>query len=324
MLHQFRGISRVATGDVEGGLGELRDVYEEATRSDISASAMSTFVNLGYWTWWAEGPQEGAELFRGGIEWCKRRGIPVEWAETELTWALFDLGEWDDVLARTDKLLAEAQAEESAVLETMARPTRGRILLARGNLAEARVDADASVALVEATEIPQSIVPTLTLAAAVATAEGDLQQAAAYLRQLEERTRGRLRSRGIEVAEAARVAAAVGDPSAVQQILADPHPPLLRAEAQWTSARAVLAEAEEAFGHAIGLYRQAAEAWTSFGHLLERAHAYAGGGRCALAVGEGGTAELHQARDLFTRLGARRHIAAVDELLGGSAAAVSS
>jgi hypothetical protein len=27
---------------------------------------------------------------------------------------------------------------------------------------------------------------------------------------------------------------------------------------------------------------------------------------------------------LFTRLGARRHIAAVDELLGGSAAAVSS
>ena len=324
MLHQFRGISRVATGDVEGGLKELRDVYEEATRSNISETGMSTFVNLGYWTWWAEGPQEGAELFREGIEWCKRRGIPVEWAETELTWALFDLGEWDDVLARADRLLAEAQAEESAVLETMGRPTRGRILLARGNLAEARRDADASVALVDATEIPQSIVPSLTLAAGVAAAAGDRQQAAEHLRELEERTRGRLRSRGIEVAEAARIAAAVGDPSPVERILADPHPPLLRSDAQWTSARAVVAEAAESFEDALALHRQAADAWTTFGHLFERAHAHAGAGRCAAALGADGASELAQARELFSQLGAMPHVAAADELLGGSAAAASS
>jgi class 3 adenylate cyclase/tetratricopeptide (TPR) repeat protein len=323
MFHQFRGISRVATGDVDRGLRELRDVYEEATRSDSSSSAISTFVNLGYWTWWAEGPEKGAELFREGIDWAKHRGIPVEWAETELTWTLFDLGEWDDVLARTDHLLAEARAEESAVLETMARPTRGRILLARGSLGEARVDADASVELVGATDIPQSIVPSLTLAAGVAAAGGDGARAAELLAQLEERTRGRIRSRGLEVAEAARIATAVGDPAPVERILADPHPPLARSDAQWSSARAVLAEARQEFENALMLHRQAAVAWMNFGHAFERAHAHAGAGRCALAAREDASADLVQARDLFARLGAKPHLDAVDELLGGSAAAVS-
>ena len=322
MLHQFRGISRVATGDAEGGLQELRDVYDRATRSG-SASAMSTFVNLGYWTWWAEGPEQGAELFREGIEWSRHRGIPVEWAETELTWALFDLGEWDDVLARTDRLLAEARAEENAVLEMMARPTRGRILLARGDLPGARVDADASVALVDAIDIPQSIVPSLALAAGVAAAGGDHARASELLTQLEERSRGRLRSRGIELAETARIAAAAGDLSPVERILADPHPPLPRSEAQWLSAQAMLAEASESFRGALPLHRQAAEAWTAFGHLLERAHAHAGAGRCALAVGDDGAPDLVRARELFAQLGALPHLAAVDELLGGSAAAAS-
>src|SRR5207244_7316957 len=137
-------------------------------------------------------------------------------------------------------------AADSVVLEAMARPTRGRILLARGHLDDARVDGDASVALVRDTDIPQSIVPALTLAAGVAAAAGERARAIELLAELEERTRGRIRSRGIEAAEAARIAAAVGETGAVERILADPFPPLLRADAQRLAARAVLAEASGA------------------------------------------------------------------------------
>jgi class 3 adenylate cyclase/tetratricopeptide (TPR) repeat protein len=323
MFHQFRGISRVATGDVEGGLQELRDIFDDATVRTGSATAMAVYTNLGYWTWWAEGPEKGAELFRQGAEYAERRGVPSEWAETELTWALFDLGEWDDVLARTDRLVAAAQAADSVVLEAMARPTRGRILLARGHLDGARIDADASVALVRETDIPQSIVPSLTLAAAVAAADGNRARAGELLAELEERTRGRVRSRGIEAAEGARVAAAVGDTSPIGRILADEFPPLPRANAQRLSARAVLAETSGALGEALALHKEAAASWTAFGHVFESAHARAGAGRCALALGTDDNGDLAEARRLFAKLGATRHLAGVDELLGGSAAAVS-
>ena len=321
-FHEFRGISRVATGDVDRGLQELRNALESAVRASQQV-AMPAFINFGYWTWWAEGPAEGAELFRQGIEYSKKRGVPADWGEAELCWALFDLGEWDDVLARTDRLIEGARSAEMVVLEAMVRPTRGRILLARGDIDVARADADASVTLVEGTDIPQSIAPSLTLAAGVAAANGDRARAAELLAELEERTRGRSRSRGIEAAETARVAAAIGQTAAVDRILADAFPPVRRADLQRLSARAALAEAGGAFEDALAMHTEAAAGWTTFGHVFESACAHAGAGRCALALGADGNGDLAEARRLFAQLGATPHVAAVDELLGGSAAAVS-
>ena len=255
------------------------------------------------------------------MEYSKRRGIPPDWAETELAWALFDLGEWDGVLARTERLVEGAREVGGRVLEAMVRPTRGRILLARGQVDEARADAEASVALVEDTDIPQSIVPSLTLAAGVAAATEDRARAGEFLHELERRTRGRARSRGIEVAEAARIAAAVGELEPVERILADPFPPVQRANAQGHAARAVLAEASEAFDEALALHSEAARAWRDFGHVYEHAHARAGAGRCAVALGRDGGADLAEARRLFEQLEAKRHLVELDELSGDATAA---
>jgi len=137
------------------------------------------------------------------------------------------------------------------------------------------------------------------------------------------RTRGRARSRGIEVAEAARIAATVGELEPVELILADPFPPVQRANAQRLAARAVVAEASEAFEEALGLHTEAAQAWRAFGHIYEHAHAHAGAGRCALALGRDGEADLAEARTLFEQLGAKRHLGELDDLLGGAAAAAS-
>jgi len=321
-FHEFRGISRVVTGDVERGLQELREALEDVVRSS-QPMAVPAFVNLGYWSWWVEGPAAGAELFREGKEYAARRGVPSDWIEAELCWALFDQGEWDDVLARTDRLIEGARSAQMVVLEAMVRPTRGRILLARDDIEGARADADASVGLTEGTDIPQSITPSLTLAAGVAAATGDRSHSIELLSELERRTRGRSRSRGIEAAEAARIAAAVGETAAVERILADSFPPLQRGDAQRLAARAVLTEASGQLDEALDLHSEAAQAWAAFGHLYECAHAHAGAGRCALALGRDGDAELAEARKLFEQLGARRHLAELDELLGGSAAAVS-
>ena len=321
-LHEFRGISRVVTGDVERGLQELREALDGAVGSS-HPTAMMAFINLGYWTWWVEGPLAGAELFRRGVEYSARRGVPTEWSEAELCWALFDLGEWDDVLARTDRLIAGARSAEVVVLEAMVRPTRGRILLARGDIDGARVDSDASATLVDGTDIPQAITPSLTLAAGVAAAIGDKRSARELLDQLELRTRGRARSRGIEAAEAARIAAAVGERKPVELILGDAFPPIQRANAQRLAARAVLAEASEDFDDALALHREAAQAWRTFGHVYEHAHAHAGAGRCAKALGRDGGPDLAEARRLFEKLGAKRHLVELDELRGDAAAAAS-
>ena len=87
----------------------------------------------------------------------------------------------------------------------------------------------------------------------------------------------------------------------------------------------MVAEASETFEEALALHTEAAQAWRAFGHVYEHAHAHAGAGRCALALGRDGEAEadLAEARKLFEKLGARRHLVELDELLGGAAAAAS-
>jgi tetratricopeptide (TPR) repeat protein len=321
MFHEFRGISRVATGDVDGGLAELREVYEGAMRSGYSR-ALGVFVNLGYWTWWAEGPEAGAQLFRDGAEFARRRGLSGDWAEAELTWALFDLGDWDDVLERTDRLVEAAQSSGIAVLEAMLRPTRGRISLARGDLEAARADASAAVALSEVADIPQATAPSLVLAAAVSATESDRAGALQHLAALDERTRGRARSRGIEAAEAARAALAVGETGPIERILAEPFPPIQRANAQHASATALCTEAGEDYESALAAHEAAAGLWKAFGHPLEAAHAHSGAARCAIALGRDASTHLDEARRGYERLGARLYLGG-DETLGVPAAVSS-
>ena len=314
LFHQCRGISRVALGDL-GGLAELREALDGALERGHHG-VVAAYINLGYWTWWADGPARGAQLFRESVKFAADHGIPPVWAEAELAWALFELGAWDDVLELTGRIVDVARAQGVGVLEAMARPTRGRILLARGRIDAARDDAEATLALGRGTDTPQALVPALTLAAAVAVVSGDTAGAAAILSELEERTRGRIRSRAIELAEAARLGAAAGDTSSIERILRDPYPPLPRPEAQRSSARAVLTEAEGDLRSALDLYRFAAERWSAFGHVYEHAQALLGAGRCGQMLGEDISGELALAGDLFSSLGAAPHVASVRRLTG--------
>jgi len=301
-LLQYRGISRLTTGDV-GGIDDCEAALRLALDHSLSTLAGSAYVNVSYWRWWLDGPAAGADRFREGIEFCSSHGVVAHarWTEAELLWALFELGDWDDLVGRGERLIAE---EHERPIKSMVVPSLARVLLARGSVGQARSLIEPLLRQIAEARVPQMVVPALTVAAAAAVADGEHAGAAELLAELEELTRDRSRSRAAEIAEGARVAVAARDTRAVERILADSHPPVARAEHQVVSARAVLAEAAGDNEAALALYRDAVGRWDRFGHVVERAHALLGAGRCATALGLDGAAETAEARAQFDALGA--------------------
>lgn len=82
---------------------------------------------------------------------------------------------------------------------------------------------------------------------------------------------------------------------------------------------------EKRIEQALGLYIEAARRWKDYGHILEEGYALLGAGRCRLMMGgiDEAVTRLHEARAIFTNLGARLLIDEVDRHLG-EATALSS
>ncbi len=297
---QFRGIARAALGDPDG-VADNEEALRRALESGQTLQAAVAYVNVGYWRWCLDGPAAGAAVFREAIEFDLRRGVSAsaDWARAELMWTLFDLGEWDELLAVSEELTTGGGA--TTIFRGMTSGTVARVLVERGEPERGAAVLEPIVerAVAGATP-PQVAVPALTVAARAALLLEEPARARGLLSSLEEITRGAHRSRATEVAEAARIGLAAGDTTAAAAIAADPYPPIARAEHQHASALAVLAEAAGDLPAALALYRDAAGRWESFGGVYERAHALAGAGRCG-----GSDDERAEARELFARLGVR-------------------
>ena len=86
--------------------------------------------------WAFEGPVAGLETYREGIAFAARRGLdgPAIWSTGETTWCLYDLGRWDDVLARADEVLAESQSRSWSQVARFSESQRAKVLFRRGKL----------------------------------------------------------------------------------------------------------------------------------------------------------------------------------------------
>jgi class 3 adenylate cyclase/tetratricopeptide (TPR) repeat protein len=315
---EFRGISRVSLGDV-AGVEDCREALRIALESGKGNAAAIANTNLGYWIWWVDGPEAGGAMFRDGIDFARRRGLSgsARWSEAELFWTLYEGGGWDEVLETGERMVES----DSPLVRAMIVPTLARIHLERGAHGRAAALVDPLLpSILEARTTPQIVVPAYTVAAGAALAGGDRSRALELLAVVERETRGRQRSRAIEVAEAARIGAAADDVSVASTIVADPYPRVARAESQHVSAEAVLAEFAGDPVRAFALYRDAAARWKQFGHVAEQAHAHAGASRCAAAAGEDGTADAAAARALFERVGATLRLAELDDGIAREAA----
>jgi tetratricopeptide (TPR) repeat protein len=159
-----------------GGIQDLERSIEiadsinsvESTRAFGNlASALADFGEL----------RQAAEMGKEALLRAERFGLQdwILWLRGDSAVAPYYAGRWDESLSELDALIEEF-ALHRFWMETWCRMQRGRILLARGELAAAREDVERALELAREAKDPQVLWPALTLAA-VAAQEPDRARA---------------------------------------------------------------------------------------------------------------------------------------------------
>jgi hypothetical protein len=165
-------------------------------------------------------------------------------------------------------------------LDSVARTVRSRIAVLRGH----RQDAEEPEALLEAArpvEELQVVAPALLVAAEIADADGERDDAVRYLEEFAEVTHDvAAQYRESQLAALARLCARVGALPLAERLVEESRGVVTRDRLNVSSARAVVAEAADPT-KAAALHAEAADAWRGFGNPLEEAQALLGLVRCA-------------------------------------------
>jgi DNA-binding SARP family transcriptional activator/tetratricopeptide (TPR) repeat protein len=306
--------SRCDLGDF-AALDELRVLADEAldpARGYGTFAVTRVLNNLGsVEAWHGAGPAAAAEHLRAAVELAGRRGLerPSLWIEANLAEALYELGEWDEVL----RIYEETAAWERVGI--LAKPHAARVLAARGEL-------DAAAALVEELLAEARELERLTLATALAGAaavEAALGELASAVSRVEEFAQVAPDINAVlgYVAEIGRVCAQAGKLAPLERLLDTASNLDSRLDRFVSTSRAILAEAKGEHDRAETLYTRAEQGWKDHDGVVERAHALVGLGRCRLAAGRAAEAEgpMREARATFDKLGARPLVAEIDRLL---------
>lgn len=162
---------------------------------------------------------------------------------------------------------------------------------------------------------PQTVIPILALGATIELARE--QPAAATLLAREILTADAPDYRLRELAVTVRVLTRCGALEDAEAQMQGLMPTAPRHRAVLTSARAEIAEARGDLAGGAALHREAAEAWSRFGDVVERAWALLGEGRCLaqLCDADAATDQLQAAREAFVSFGAEPRIAEADDWL---------
>src|SRR6266540_1332434 len=214
-------------------------------------------------------------------------------------------GRWDEAVRVVDELVSSSRGGERHYLEWECRTWRGRIRLARGQLASALEDAAAALDLAREAADPQSRNPTLAFRARALLAAGDAGEAARLTDELLAGVSGSLLGPDLGV-DLAVVLAELGRPSGALDALAIPASPWLQA------ASAFLAGDP---GRAAALY-------AAVGARPDEADARLAAARVLLTAGHPGEAEaeLRAATAFWREVGASGRLREAEALRSAVAA----
>lgn len=266
-------------------------------------------------------PEASADVYRNGIEFTQRRGMLGNemWLKAEMTWSLFDLGEWAELLRLADQVIEWERGRGPAGYQTLiALPQKTLVLFQRGQIAEASALVDDFLPRSRVARDPQALAPALSAAAAVAAERGDLAAAVALVKEYETAIRKVPSPQAsAHLPELVRIALAGGDHDLGRRLLELSPFELGRPGHAVVAAKAVLAEGTGETESALALHREAAERWAGYGYVLGEASSLYGSGRCLLELGRpfDSTSPLTAALELFKRLGATPSADRVDETL---------
>jgi class 3 adenylate cyclase/tetratricopeptide (TPR) repeat protein len=315
-LYQFRGIARTDLGD-PGGVGDLRKALEIARESgDVFAEGVG-YTNLAS-NLLPTSPTEALAVWNDGIEFAVKRGITGNryWQLSESTWALFDLGRWDEVIERASVVVEWAEAGGLMYAGAIAAPQHALVLVHRGHPDEAEPLLERFVPVARDAGDPQVVAPALAAAARLAAAKNDLPAAVDFLRDLESRTRtGASLYRPNYLSDVVAIAFDGGAPELAEAFLETEYRSIGRQAHSVVAARATAAEKSGQFEDALVLYEDAGQRWDAHGFVLGGAEARHGAGRCLVALGRDAETPLREAREVYAQLGAQPAVERVDDLL---------
>jgi tetratricopeptide (TPR) repeat protein len=295
------GIARFESGD-EAGIDDIREAVRLGLEAGLTWETATAHSNLAATIWVTDGPVAALEVKRAAREFAASRGLGAleKGIRAESLWQQVDAGAWDDALVSADEVLASDLDGGPSRMSVMARTVKVRILAERDRTAEALELEPLLLNRARQLRDPQDLGPALAAGAALRTALGDVDGAAAFIDELERVTRGRDPSQRIhELPQAARVCLAAGTIRVAEALVpARGAPTYTRARLCLTAAQAIIAEAHGDVAEAASLHAAAADGWRAFGNPFEEAHSRVGHARCLVALGRADEAvpALHQAR----------------------------
>jgi class 3 adenylate cyclase/tetratricopeptide (TPR) repeat protein len=307
MTLHIRGNGRCELGD----LGGLDDLWEALRRAEAGGTALDLAQSYSYLSEWVgvtEGSSKGLELNDRAIDLCDRRGIQGQgmWARAESMWLLYDAGRWDDLLERTDTMIPWAEKHGDSIVGSIGLSYRARVLTHRGQEGVAQELLDRALEVAPQIGDLQVQAPVYVAAAVIEQARGNAEAALDHIRAFDEATEGGpTEYRELQSPEIVRVCLANHDVELAGRIVGNREVFVARTKDAVLTGRALLAEAHGHTEGALALFREAADAWETYGAPFERAQALEGAGRCLSALGRDEEAERTgiDARALFTALG---------------------
>src|SRR3954451_6991229 len=319
-LYQARGIARADLGDLEG-LADLRKGLEAAREQGDVFSEGVGYTNLAS-NLLPTSPTEALAAWNEGIAFATKRGMIANrfWQLAESTWALFDLGQWDEVIERASVVVEWAEGGGLMYAGAIAAAQHALVVVHRGHPEAAGPLLERFVPVARDAGDPQVVVPALAAAARLAAARDDLAAAVDFLRELEARTRtGASLSRPNYLSDVVAIAFDAGAPQLAEAFLETEYRAIGRQAHSVVAARATAAEKSGQLEGALVLYEDAGHRWDAHGFVLGGAQARHGAGRCLVALGGDGQTPLREARETFAQLGARPELERVDHLLAQAA-----
>ena len=183
---------------------------------------------------------------------------------------LFEAGRWDELLALADDILVWERTVGKTQITTAALVQSAGVLLLRGSLGEARSHIDAALTPAREVHDAQVLAPALVCAALIHQADGNEKGAIELLEEFETATSDRSPIyRALWIADVARLCAATGATALAKRLLSGLDVVVPRHVYGVTTARAVLAEAEDRPDDAVAGYSEVAERWREFGNAVE-------------------------------------------------------
>jgi class 3 adenylate cyclase/tetratricopeptide (TPR) repeat protein len=155
------GSRRTQRGERDGfdAIEESIAIFEELNSSDVQRpynNLADGYYNLG------ELPRAAETVKRMRESWKRFAVVDwLRWNDHQEISLLYMAGRWDEVLRVADRWIADAQARGGHYLESRWRDARGRVLLARGDEAEATKEAELGLKRARVAADPQVLIPLL-------------------------------------------------------------------------------------------------------------------------------------------------------------------